>query len=288
MAEPRRAVAPAKLNLYLEIVGRRADGYHDLSTLFQTVDWGDTVVLDRSPLPVFDCDAEGLEIPGAPDDNLALRAVKAYFAAGALFGGASVHIEKRIPIGAGLGGGSSDAATVLRLLEDETRAVGEARLLTVAAKLGADVPFLLKGGTAVGSGRGDEIRPLAAAPPVEFVLIMPPFATETAKVYARAAERLRRAPKGGLEHAIAALASGVPSRIREAHHNDLAEAALRAVPELLWFTSKVERLLGRAPCMTGSGSTLFDVPEPGEAADVVARLVSLEGRREIVHTPAGA
>src|SRR5439155_26416009 len=119
-------------------------------------------------------------------------------------------------------------------------------------------------------------------PPVTLVLAIPPFGTETAKVYARAAERVRRAPAGGLERAVDALRSGVPSRIREAHHNDLAEAALRAYPEMLRFTSLAERLLRRAPLMTGSGSTLFDVPDPGEVEDVLARWAPLPGRREVV------
>lgn len=281
---PRKAVAPAKLNLYLEIVGRREDGFHDIATLFQTVTWGDDVEITRTSEPVLSCTAPGTDLP-TDDRNLALRAARAYFEAGALHGGASIRLVKRIPVGGGLAGGSSDAATVLRLLEEETRALGEPRLSTLAARIGADVPFLLSGGTAIGTERGDVIRRLAPTPRIEVVLIMPPFGTDTAKVYARAGERVRRAPAGGLDLAVAALASGVPSRIREAHHNDLAEAALRAFPDLLWFTSKVERLLGRAPCMSGSGSTLFDVPERGAAAEVVARLSSLEGRREIVKTP---
>ena len=148
------------------------------------------------------------------------------------------------------------------------------------------MPFLVRGGTATASGRGDALHPRAAAPRLEVVLVMPPFGTETGKVFARCAERLRRAPVGGLARACEALASGDPGAIRAAHHNDLAEAAMRAYPELLRFTSRCERALGRAPCMSGSGSTLFDVPDRGEAADVVARLRDLPGRREIVHTSA--
>ena len=158
------------------------------------------------------------------------------------------------------------------------------KLCAVARSLGADVPFLLEGGFAAATGRGDVIGPLPEPPQVTYVLIVPPFGTETAKVYARANERLRQAPVDGLGRAIWAVRSGDPARIRDAHHNDLAQPAMRAYPELLRFTSMTERLLGRAPCMTGSGSTLFDVPDAGEADDVVARLASLPGRRLVVES----
>jgi 4-diphosphocytidyl-2C-methyl-D-erythritol kinase len=121
---------------------------------------------------------------------------------------------------------------------------------------------------------------------VTLVLILPPVRTATAAVFARVAERLRHAPPGGLERAVAALASGDPGRIRDAHHNDLAEAAMRAYPDLLRFTARAEALLGRPPCMTGSGSTLYDVPDAGEAEDVVARLAPLPGHRLVVRTGA--
>src|SRR5262245_45592579 len=288
-----RAVAAAKVNLYLEVVGRRADGYHELRTLFQTVRWGDDVEVERTEAAgVVACETrttDGHPVDGGPDDdrNLAVRAARAWLHAAADPGGVAVRLTKRIPVGGGLGGGSSDAATVLSLLQEAAGPAGLPRrtLERVARTLGADVAFLLDGGTATATGRGDVIERRRDAPPTTVVLAIPPFGTETAKVYARAAERLRRAPEGGLERALEALESGVPARVREAHHNDLAEAALRAYPELLRFTSLAERLLGRAPCMTGSGSTIFDVPDVGEVDDVLRRWASLPGRREVVATP---
>lgn len=280
-----RAVARAKVNLYLEVVGRRPDGYHDLRTLFQTVRWGDDVEVERTPGTDVTCRTVGADVPD-DERNLAVRAARAWLAATGAPGGVRVALDKRVPVGGGLGGGSSDAATVLRLLDADAgpRALGAARLAEVAAGLGADVPFLLEGGGATGTGRGEVLAPLPAAPPVTLVLVLPPFGTETGKVYARAAERVRRAPAGGLEAAVAARASGDPARLRDAHHNDLAEAAIRAYPELLRFTAQVERALGRPPCLTGSGSTLFDVPDRGGVDDVVARLARLPGRREVVVT----
>jgi 4-diphosphocytidyl-2-C-methyl-D-erythritol kinase len=229
------------------------------------------------------CAVEGATLP-SDRRNLAVGAAEAYLAATRVGGGVRIRLGKRIPLGGGLGGGSSDAAAVLRLLEEAHGALGAGGLREVARELGADVPFLLTGGTALATGRGDAVETLPSAPPVAVVLVMPPLSTETAHVYGRFAPPLRRAPPDGAARAVQALASGVPSRIRAAHHNDLAETVLRAYPEMLRFTSRVERLLGRPPCLTGSGSTLFDVPDPGEADDVVARLRPLGVRVESTAT----
>ncbi len=278
-----RAVARAKVNLYLEVVGRRPDGYHDLRTLFQTVRWGDDVEVEPTADAGVTCRTVGADVPD-DDRNLAVRAARAWLAASGAPGGVRVALDKRVPVGGGLGGGSSDAATVLRLLDADAgaRALGPARLAEVAAGLGADVPFLLAGGGATGTGRGEVLAPLADAPPVTLVLVLPPFGTETGKV-ARAAERAARA-RGRARGRRGRPRVGRPARACATHHNDLAEAAIRAYPELLRFTAQVERALGRPPCPTGSGSTLFDVPDRGEADEVVARLARLPGRREVVVT----
>jgi 4-diphosphocytidyl-2-C-methyl-D-erythritol kinase len=275
----RRGLAAAKLNLYLEVVGRRPDGWHDLVTLFQTLGFGDDVTVEATEAPGVVCEVAGAELPPG-EGNLAVRAASAYLAA-AGGGGARIRLGKRIPIGGGLGGGSSDAATVLRLLEEERRALGPDRLAAIAASLGSDVPFLLVGGTAIGRGRGERLEPLPAPPPVPVVLVVPPLATSTAKVYAAYEPPPRRVGAASVADAAAALASGVPARLREAHRNDLAFAAMRAYPELARYAALVERALGRPPCLTGSGSTLFDVPDPGELDRVVACLAPLPGRHEV-------
>ncbi len=286
-----RGEAPAKLNLYLEVVGERPDGYHEIRTLFQTVTLHDDVEVEPTEAPGVSCETHGaaLVLPEGVE-NLAARAAAAYLAAAGLPGGARLRLEKRIPVGGGLGGGSSDAAAVLRLLDGACREVATRSgrpivdLAAVARALGSDVPFLLRGGTAQATGRGDAVRALPDAPDLAFVLIAPPFSTETAKVYARARERLRPAPCGGLAACRKALAAGDAVRLREAHHNDLATPAMRAYPDLLTFTSAVERRLRRPPCLSGSGSTLFDVPEADEVEDVVGRLAGLRARVEVVRT----
>ena len=289
-------LAPAKVNLFLRIVGKRPDGYHDLETLFQTVRWGDEVEVGREDHSAargaiwhfndftWD-DLIGDGTTTKPEDDLCVRALKAWETA-SLAAPWTLAIRKRIPIGGGLGGGSSDAAATLLLLNRLGPTLPPAKLHEIAASLGSDVPFFLHGDGAIGRGRGEVLESLPPAPPLTLVLIVPPFGTETAKVFARAHERIRHAPEDGLARAAAARASGDPAAVRDAHHNDLAEAAIRAYPEMLRFTSSVERALGRPPCLSGSGSTLYDVPDPGEVDDVVARLAHLPGRRHVVVTGA--
>jgi 4-diphosphocytidyl-2-C-methyl-D-erythritol kinase len=216
--------------------------------------------------------------------NLAARAADLWFqAAGerAPFRGARIRLVKKIPVGGGLGGGSSDAGAVLRLLQGHAGPEGrlaDEDLLRVARALGADVPFFLTGGAAVGRGRGDEIEPLPPVRPLTFVLVTPPWAHDTATVFRFAGQRLRPTPPGGLALAVAALRSGSPERVRTAHENALALAAMRAYPAFTRFTSEVERALGRPPCLSGTGATLFDVPDAGEADVVVQRLRNLPAR----------
>ena len=287
-------LAPAKVNLYLRVVKKRADGYHDLETLFQTVQWGDDVAVARRATPELDTAwtlDPGLSLSSGvptPQQDLTIHAAAAWIEESLEGGGAAIRLTKRIPIGGGLGGGSSDAAAVLLSLDRLGPPLPPATLHEIARGLGSDVPFFLHGDGAIGRGTGDVLERLPPAPPLTLVLIIPPFGTDTERVYARAHERIRKAPADGLARAVAARASGDPAAVRDAHHNDLAEAAIRAYPELLRFTSSVERALGRPPCMSGSGSTLFDVVGAGEAEDVVARLRALPGRRHVVVTGAAA
>jgi 4-diphosphocytidyl-2-C-methyl-D-erythritol kinase len=262
------------------VLGRRADGFHEIRTLFAEVGLADEVTVERTALPGVVCETVGASLPEGPA-NLAARAAGLWLAQARAPGGARVRLAKRLPVGGGMGGGSSDAAAVLRLLEAGGPPLGPERLRALAASLGSDVPFFLTGGAAVGRGRGERIEPLPPPPEVPVVLLVPPFPTETAAVY-RAFERPPRvAAAPALEEAVAALASGDPARLRAAHRNDLAFGAMRAYPDLARFCAHAERLLGRPPCLTGSGSTFFDLPDPGETETVVSRLAPLPGRRDV-------
>lgn len=162
--------AYAKINLTLEIVGRRDDGYHNVATILQTIDLHDTVSLSHADDITLTCDNPALE----SSDNLAYRAAQLLRDESDCGRGAHIAIDKTIPVSAGLGGGSSDAAATLNGLNDLWQlGMTVTQLETIAAKLGSDVPFLLKGGTAIGLGRGERIRRLPPAN-VQWLVVVTP------------------------------------------------------------------------------------------------------------------
>ncbi len=260
--------APAKLNLELRVVGRRADGYHLLETLFHAIELHDDLWLRPAPGAAValrvTADEPSLAVaPGA--DNLVVRALEALRAAFGRRDGLEVHLHKRIPAGGGLGGGSSDAATALRLgaalLGVDPAA---AALHDLARQLGADVPFFLAGGSQWGRGVGDELTP-CRVPPRHFVLVLPPFGCATAEVY-----KMFAAGWNGSAAAASVPGSTVSGMAdaseRMAFHNDLLLAAERVQPTLGPLRRRVADLTGAAVGMTGSGSTLFVACDDAAAA----------------------
>jgi 4-diphosphocytidyl-2-C-methyl-D-erythritol kinase len=178
-----RTRAPAKINLSLEILGKRPDGYHDLRTVMASVSLYDELTITLTP-----CEA-GAEnytacADGVDGDNLAAEAARLFSVAGW-----SVHvdIEKRIPIGAGLGGGSSDAAAVLRVLDGWAAETDGRRplLQKIALQLGSDVPYCLHGGVCLAGGRGEMLTPLPPLPPCRILLCTPPVRVSTAEMFAK-------------------------------------------------------------------------------------------------------
>lgn len=174
--------APAKLNLGLEVVGRRADGFHDIVTILQAITLTDRLTLRPAPVLCLTCSNPSLE----GEDNLALAALRALQREVGMDGGGWLHLDKGIPAAAGLGGASSDAAAAL-LLGRRYWAPGlpEEHLVALAASLGSDVPFFLAGGTALASGRGDHLEPLPALRDSWFVVATPPLVIprKTATLY---------------------------------------------------------------------------------------------------------
>jgi 4-diphosphocytidyl-2-C-methyl-D-erythritol kinase len=263
--------APAKLNLYLEVLGRRADGFHELLTVLQTVDLCDEVTVALRPRAAEAAGASGppgkgarpdvrlsLRTPGAGvptgPGNLAVRAAGALLERAGAAGevGVDIALAKRIPAGGGLGGGSSDAAATLLALNRLLGAPLDAPALhAVAAGLGSDVPFFLHGGTALCSGRGDIVQALAPPRPFGLTLLMPPFATATAAVYGA----LDAPPPRACEPRAAELAARVegadPDALEHLFRNDLEPAARRVEP-------RIGALLDATGLhLSGSGSTLF-------------------------------
>lgn len=263
-------LAPAKINLGLEILGRRPDGYHELRTIFQAIDFSDRVRIARTP--------SGLHVrcralPRLGRRNLAYRAAKLFFGRTGLRESAEIHVEKRIPAGGGLGGGSSDAAAVLlgccRLygLRPERRA-----LASMAAALGSDVPFFLEGGTAVGRGRGELIEPLAPWPGQAVALLyLPTAGLATADVYGRVASPPLTARPRALTILLARWREGDLARLGKALFNDLEEAAFSLRPELATVKEALLREGAAGALLSGSGSSVFGLYENEAAAGRAGR-----------------
>ena len=268
-----RVAAQAKVNLRLRILAREASGYHQLETLFLRIALADEIHV-RATNGARSLDVGGDVDPrrlGAPERNLAWRAAAAYAESTGWPAGFAIELEKRIPVGGGLGGGSADAGAVLRALDAMAAApLGEAALLAIAARLGADVPFLTSAyAYALAWGRGERLLGLTAPAERELLLVLPSFAVNTAEAYGWLAARhdledSRAIDSGVLDPsmlsqwpAIARLASNDFEPIVAARHPSV-DAALARLREH-----------GCAPAMmSGSGWTLFGVMPEGARVDV--------------------
>jgi 4-diphosphocytidyl-2-C-methyl-D-erythritol kinase len=272
----RIARAPAKLNLYLEIFGRRADGFHELETLMVPLKLADSVIFTSLPplddtrpgqfeLEVRECfpASSGMQPVMVPtgDDNLVVRALKLLRQRSGCRMGARVSLVKRIPAAAGLGGGSSDAAAALRLANSAwgLRWPME-RLLPVAAEIGSDVPFFLGDGAAVCRGRGEQVTPVQGIWPIHVVIVKPPDSLSTADVY-RAHEALEdrvRTPQGGSQFAVSAF-SGSWAQPAQWMRNRLQAAAAAVSPWVERLRAAFDKLDFAAQQLSGSGSAYFGV-----------------------------
>jgi len=270
---PEGGLAPAKINLALHVTGRRADGFHELDTIAVFGDFGDR--LSVSPASELSIEVEGPFAGHAPadDGNLAMRAARALAAADANSGmrGARLRLRKEIPAGAGFGGGSTDAAAALRLL-DELWGLGatDGALAEIAAAIGADVPMCLAGKTLRARGRGERITPIEAWPALPLVLVWPGIQVSTAAVFA-ALDRRENSP---LPEPPGARTAGDVARYLEGCRNDLEAPALAIAPAI---GTALERLRSTPGCllarMSGSGSGCFAIYRTmTEAADAARQL----------------
>ena len=259
--------APAKVNLTLRVLGRRPDGFHDIETLMAPVDLADRleVELKDSPGIEFSCSDPSLPTDGS---NLVCKAVGAFAAATGREFGVRTHLEKRIPHGAGLGGGSSDAAAVLKALNELLGAgLPTEDLEKIAASIGSDVAFFIRGVPAICRGRGERVEPVEGVPSAEILLVKPPFPVSTAWAYG-----VWAAAEKSLETFPAMLGS-------IAMVNDLEAPVFSKHLQLPVLKRWLADQLGvRAAMMSGSGSTVFAVLE-GVAEDVGERMREEFGER---------
>ena len=257
---------PAKVNLFLRILAREESGFHQLESLFAALELGDTLHLSRGPSGI----ALHCEGPpeGPPEQNLVYRAAGAFLDRGGVSEGVEIHLEKRIPVQAGMGGGSSDAAATLRglatLYPDR---LGEDELLELARGLGSDVPFFLASAPlALAWGRGDRVLPLTPLPPAPVLLALPPQGVPTASAYDLLA-RHRSAtspmvPRGILDLSELSTWEGVTALAA----NDFEEVIFSAHPLLERIRKALEETGSRFSLLSGSGSALFAVYRGEEEA----------------------
>jgi len=260
-----RLKAHAKINLSLRVLSKRPDGFHSIESVMQSVSLCDGITLSLCP--------SGIEVtssdPALPSgkENLAYRAAELFLNGKA---GVSIHIEKRIPMAAGLAGGSADAAAVifgLNQLSDPGVQLSDVELLKLAARIGSDVPFCLTGGTCLVRGRGEIIEPLLPWPKTYFVLVCPDVSIQTKWAYAEF-DRLGLNPGGEIK-------------------NDLEPIAISKYPVVSEIKAKLLKLGCAAAQMSGSGSSVFGTTrDQREAEKIFARIKDDYPRSFLVETAA--
>ena len=266
--------SPCKVNLLLNILGRRADGFHELETVFQPVALCDEMTFEPAANGItLSCNDKTLPTDSG---NLVYRAAEKFFTAAKTSGGVKIHLEKKIPLAAGLGGGSGNAAiTLLALNELFGKPLAGERLFEIAAALGSDIPFFLQEKPALAIGRGEKIQPVekfAVLRGKAFLLIHPGFGISTPWAY----QNLARFPaalngrKGRAQKLISLLQTGdLPSASAE-FYNSLEAPAFEKFPVLKLFKEFLLASGALAALMSGSGSTTFAICENMAAAESLA------------------
>ena len=265
--------AYAKLNLTLDVLGKREDGYHDLQSVMQTISVRDDVEIDigtGKPWKLL-CDKEGIP---TDESNLAWKAAKVY--CDALHkdpGGIEIRITKRIPSGAGMGGGSADAAAVLRALNDHYgNPLSLFALAELGAEVGSDVPFCVLCGTAMVEGRGERIRKLPDMPDCIFVIVKPEFSVSTPELYKKIDEVAiaKRPDNKAME---SALLAGDLLKVSQNLCNVFDPVVTDAHLELNYIKSLMHQYGAVGYQMTGSGSAVFAIVSEFEVAAVICNML---------------
>jgi 4-diphosphocytidyl-2-C-methyl-D-erythritol kinase len=277
-----RLTAPAKINWTLEVLGRRPDGFHAVKTILQTIDLFDSLELESAPELTLAATGEGLP---PPQENLTMRAARLLQERAGYNGGARMRLTKTIPVAAGLGGGSSDAAAALRGLDRLWSLVlPHERLAELAAEVGSDVPFFLRGGTALAEGRGERITPLPDAPRTAILMVVPPLSIphKTQRMYSLLGPEDYN--DGSASDRFAdALRQGQP--LRESDLYDVFDSlAFRAFPELQTCRQALIQAGAEAVHLAGSGPALFVLLRDEEQRGRLARAAASVGAQAFAAT----
>jgi 4-diphosphocytidyl-2-C-methyl-D-erythritol kinase len=264
--------SPCKVNLLLNILGRRADGFHDLETVMQPVNLCDDLTFEKAGTGVaLSCNDKSLPVDGG---NLVFRAAEKFLSAAGISGGVRIHLEKKIPLAAGLGGGSGNAATTLLALNELFgNPLAAEKLVEIAASLGSDIPFFLQHQPALAVGRGEKVQSLEKFPALAnraILLIHPGFGISTPWAY----QNLRRFPdalngqKGRAQKLISQLQTNDLMAAAGGFYNSLEAPAFEKFPVLMLYKEFLAAN-GAVALMSGSGSTTFAICENLTAAQSI-------------------
>lgn len=257
--------APAKVNLFLEVLGKRTDGYHEINTLMVALRLYDRLVFRDAPDLTLRCTDANLS---TGPDNLVLRAAKLLQERTGCKRGASIRLVKRIPMAAGLAGGSTDAAATLIGLNHLWKlGRSDAELAKISAEIGSDIPFFFHTPAAWCTGRGETVRPVELPIPLDFVLLCPDFGMATAAVYKNVSVPASPVDRSAMHNA---LMKGDVDIIGRLLHNRLQTAAESLEPRMAEFARMLSDAKPAGSLMSGSGSTLFALCRSPEDADRVA------------------
>ncbi|MDD4238753.1 MAG: 4-(cytidine 5'-diphospho)-2-C-methyl-D-erythritol kinase [Desulfotomaculaceae bacterium] len=263
-----KALARAKINLTLEVIGKRPDGYHEVEMVMQSIELHD--YLEFSPTPggiTLTFEGEGLP---AGEQNLVYRAAELLRSYGGIRQGASIHLKKYIPVAAGLAGGSADAAATLTALNKMWGAgLSLADLMKLGEQLGSDIPFCLLGGTALANGRGEKVKRLPACPSMGVVLVTPPFGLSTAHVY-QSFEQVASINKPDHRGMICAIENNEGHTICSHLVNMLEPVASKLQPAIAAIKGKLLQAGAMGVLMSGSGPTVYGLTPDRDTAHAVA------------------
>ncbi len=247
--------AYAKINFGLSVLGRREDGYHNIEGIFQKIDLSDEIYIEKTEAKItFDTDS-----PPYGESNICCEAIEKFFALSGVGGGVTVYLKKNIWLGSGLGGASSDAATLLRGLNQMSGyPLKNETLFELATSLGSDVPFFLDGNTAIVSGRGEMISPLQIHLPIYLVLVYPGFSINTEWAY-RAMDEEKTEGKRDVNLIVESLKRGKIYDFASALFNDFERIVLKKHPILGEVKDKLLRYGCIGASLSGSGSVVYGI-----------------------------
>ena len=267
--------APAKVNLFLEILGKRDDGFHEIETIMQEIDLADSLQFEETQEGVtLECNDKNIP---ANQDNLVCKAANLILEECGIKKGVLINLEKNIPVGAGLGGGSSDAATTLKALNSLWKVgLNNEELMEFAAKLGSDIPFFINGKTALCRGRGELITPVEVRNRMDYIILFPRVHISTETIYKNLKIDLTKKRKD-VSFFLDALKYSEAASISKLLFNRLEEIIFATYPDLLQVKSTLESFDFCGLSISGSGSAFFGLCNDRHQAEVIKSKIELSG-----------